>query len=104
MPPKTRITKTEILTAAVNIVRDKGIDALNARILASRLKVSTQPIFSQYESMDSLKEDVISYAKRMYQWFIKQSTNNNACFDCVAFCMSYIQFAKKEKAETSSAF
>ena len=58
MAPKVKVTKGQILTAAVNIVRRDGIGALNARDLAKRLNCSTQPIFSCYSTMEKLKTDV----------------------------------------------
>ena len=45
MPPKARITKEQVIDAAVEIVRTKGEDALTAKSLAGALKCSTQPIF-----------------------------------------------------------
>ena len=59
MPPKIRITKEDILSTAVEIVRQEGAAALNARAIASSLHCSTQPIFSNFETMDVLRAAVI---------------------------------------------
>ena len=56
MPPKIKIDKDNIIKAAVQIVRERGIDALNARAVAQKLNCSTQPIFSNYDSMNELKK------------------------------------------------
>ena len=62
MPPKVKITKDEILKAALGIVRKGGAQALNARALADALGCSTQPVFSNYPGMDELRADVaVSY-------------------------------------------
>lgn len=40
MPPKIKVTQDQIILAAMNIVRESGIDALNARALAKHLDCS----------------------------------------------------------------
>lgn len=50
-----KTTKEDILEAAYEIVRKKGIDSLNARALAKELKCSTQPIMYQFSSMEEIK-------------------------------------------------
>lgn len=56
MPPKIRVEKEDIIKAAAEIVREKGISSLNARAVAAKLGVSTQPIFSNYSTMEELKK------------------------------------------------
>jgi AcrR family transcriptional regulator len=55
MPPKVKVTKEDIIQASVELVRKKGTDAINARTIASALNGSTQPIFSNFESMEELR-------------------------------------------------
>ena len=55
MPPKVKITKENIIQAAMDIVRNAGADALNARNIAAKLDCSTQPIFSNFATMDQLR-------------------------------------------------
>ena len=38
-------------------VKKEGFSAVNARVLANNIGCSTQPIFSNYPTMDALKED-----------------------------------------------
>ena len=40
MPPKAKVTREDILSACVEIIRQSGFDAVNARALASRLGLS----------------------------------------------------------------
>lgn len=54
MPPKVKVTKEEIIAAALEILRQKGMEAVNARAVAAALGCSTQPIFSNYSSMGAL--------------------------------------------------
>ena len=52
MPPKVKITKEDIVQAGMEIVRRDGEAGLNARSIAAVLGCSTQPVFSNYDSMD----------------------------------------------------
>lgn len=45
MPPKARITKEMILTAVLEITRETGFEAVNARSIANKLRCSTRPCF-----------------------------------------------------------
>ena len=67
MPPKIKITKEQIVYTAFELVKKYGDGALNARTLAKELNCSTQPIFSNYTSMNDLRSDVIAAAKELYQ-------------------------------------
>ena len=62
MPPKVKITKEEIINTAVNIVRNSGAPAINARTIAAILNCSTQPIFSNFATMDELRLAVLEKA------------------------------------------
>ena len=59
MPPKVKVTKEEIINAALALVRENGTDAINARSIAASLACSTQPIFSNFATMEELQKDVI---------------------------------------------
>jgi AcrR family transcriptional regulator len=66
MPPLQRFTKEDVLKAAFLIVREQGIENLNARNIAKALNSSTQPIFSFFESMKDLKTEVFRMAERYH--------------------------------------
>ena len=55
MPPKVKITKEDIIKTAVELVRSNGAEALNARAVAAELNCSTQPVFSNFATMDELQ-------------------------------------------------
>ena len=46
MPPKVKITKEMILNTVLDITREVGFEAVNARSIASKLQCSTRPIFT----------------------------------------------------------
>lgn len=97
MPPKVRITKEEIVQTAVELVRSKGEQALNARSIASALECSTQPVFSNFASMAELQEAVRAAAYDRYLGFLKSEADKGQYPQYKSFGMAYIRFAKEEK-------
>lgn len=63
MPPKTVFTKDDVINASFELVQQKGIQSLTAREVAKRLKSSTAPVYSNFESMKLLEREVIKKAK-----------------------------------------
>lgn len=97
MPPKVKITAVEIINAAVSIVRESGIDRLNARALAARLSCSTQPIFSSFCSMDEIRQSVLQKANEIYTDYIHNAMQQNEYPPYKASGMAYIRFANEER-------
>ena len=97
MPPKVKITKEEIVKTAVELVRANGVSSLNARTIAAELNCSTQPIFSNFATMDELQEAVIVAAHNHYLSFIKNEVESGKYPQYKSFGMAYIRFAKEEK-------
>ena len=97
MPPKVKITKEEIINTAIDIIRSEGIGALNARRIAAELKCSTQPVFSNFATMDDLQLDVIRAAYGRYVGFLQSEFDGGAYPKYKAFGMAYIRFAKEER-------
>ena len=96
MPPKVKITKEDIVNAAVALVRQRGPQALNARELASRLCCSTQPIFSNFASMEQLRLSVVEKAEAVYFAYTRRETDSGQYPVYKASGMAYIRFAKEE--------
>lgn len=97
MPPKIKITEDDIIAASVEIVRESGIDKLNARAIAARLNCSTQPIFRAFSSMDEIKQCVIKKADEIYVDYIHNAMAQNKYPPYKASGMAYIRFANEEK-------
>ena len=66
MAPKNKFTKEEMVEAALRIVRIKGVDSLTAKTMAYELGTTTQPIFTAFGYMDSVKREVYAAAVRVY--------------------------------------
>lgn len=97
MPPKVRTTKENIVNAAVDIVRKSGAQAINARLIASELNCSTQPIFSNFATMDELRFAVVEKADMLCQEYMKREVESGKFPPYKANGMAYIRFAKEEK-------
>ena len=97
MPPKVKITKEDIIKTAGELVRKDGEGAINARNIASNLCCSTQPVFSNFSSMDELKDAVYLSAYDIYLDYLKREVEEGNYPMYKAFGMAYIRFAKEEK-------
>ena len=97
MPPKIRISKQDVINAAVDLARKDGLQALNARNIASVLGCSTQPVFSNFASMEELQNEALAAAYEIYLNFLKREAEKGEYAQYKAFGMAYIRFAKEEK-------
>ena len=97
MPPKVRITKEEILRTALEIVRQEGVQALNARNVAAALGCSTQPVFSNFAAMEQLHLAVAQQATCLVEALIRQEVESGKYPPYKASGMAYIRFAKEER-------
>ena len=97
MPPKVKVTKEDIINAAVDIVRNSGAQAINARTIASTLNCSTQPVFSNFASMDELRLAVVERADKLCQEYMRREVESGEFPTYKANGMAYIRFAKDEK-------
>ena len=97
MPPKVKITKENIIGAAIDIARQNGADSINARSLAAHLDCSTQPIFSNFVNMDELHLAVLKNAYELYDEYIRREIANGKYPPYKSSGMAYIRFACEEK-------
>lgn len=97
MPPKIKVTKEEIISAATHLVREKGADTLNARNVAFALNCSTQPVFSNFATMEELRLAVVEKANELCGNYIDNEIKNGEFSPYKASGIAYIRFAKEEK-------
>lgn len=97
MPPKVKITKEDIVKAAVALVRENGEGAINARAIAAYLSCSTQPVFSNFTTIAQLQEATTAAAYEMYLHFLENEVKAAQYPPYKSFGMAYIRFAKEEK-------
>lgn len=97
MPPRIKVTDEEIVRAAVDIVRKSGAQAINARAVASLLNCSTQPVFSNFATMEALRLAVIKRAEQLCREYIDREVARGEYPAYKASGMAYIRFAREEK-------
>ncbi len=97
MAPRVKITREDIVTAAVEITRQHGDSAVNARTVATELNCSTQPVFSNFPTMEELRLAVREQAMSIYEDFLYRSTVEARFPAYKAHGMAYILFAKEER-------
>ena len=95
MPPKPTTSKEAILNAAISLVREQGMESVNARSIASMLNCSTKTLFRVYENMDALKQEVIAQLNIYYNTFIESRMSNDNRL--LTQGIAYIEFARQEK-------
>ena len=94
MPPKPKFTKEEIVAAALELVSEKGIEALTARELGSRLGSSARPIFTVFNSMEEVQEEVRAAALKRFESYAGKAMHYTPVFKQVG--MQMILFAMEE--------
>ena len=94
MPPKPKFTKEEIVAAALELVSEKGIEALTARELGVRLGSSARPIFTVFNSMDEVQEEVRAAALKRFESYAEKAMHYTPVFKQVG--MQMILFAIEE--------
>ena len=94
MPPKAKFSREEIIDAAINIVREDGFDALTSRALGKILGSSARPIFTVFQNMEEVQQEVIITAKKKYREYISKGLSQDLAFKGVG--MEYILFSINE--------
>lgn len=91
MPPKSKFTRDEIVSAAVAEVEKNGFDALSARTLGSALGSSPRPIFTVFNSMDEVCAAVVDSANVLYNSYVDEGLKDDIPFRGVG--EAYLRFA-----------
>lgn len=94
MPPKAKFTKDEIIMAAIQIVREQGLEGVTSRELGKRLGSSACPIFTVFENMEEVNTEIIKAAKALYKEYVNEGLKQELAFKGVG--LAYINFAVKE--------
>ncbi len=97
MPPKVKITKQEIVATTLDLLRREGEAAMNTRSIASALGCSTQPIFSNFASIEELQNAVAKAAYAYYYSYLTEEMQGGKYPPYKAFGMAYVRFAKQER-------
>ncbi len=94
MPPKPKFTREEIIVTALSVVSQNGINALTAKSLGNALNTSATPIFTMFNSMQEVADEVKSAAMERFESYAHKTGTNMPIFKQVG--MQMILFAKEE--------
>lgn len=94
MPPKPKFTREEIVKAALGIAADKGLKALTSRELGAALGSSARPIFTVFNSMSEVLEEVRKAALAEFASYAKKAEGFTPIFKQVGLQM--ILFAAEQ--------
>lgn len=94
MPPKAKFTKEQIKKAALGVVSEKGAQALTAKELGAALGTSTTPIFTVFNSMQEVQDEVMLAAMERFEEYAHKAAHIKPVFKQVG--MQMILFAKEE--------
>lgn len=93
MPPKPKYTKEQIVAAALDVVSQKGVQALTAKELSYALNTSTTPIFTVFDSMQQVQDEVKFAAMKCFENYAHRSEQSMPLFKQIG--MQMIMFAKE---------
>ncbi|MGD9151230.1 MAG: TetR/AcrR family transcriptional regulator, partial [Desulfobacterales bacterium] len=62
MPRKTQFTAEDVVIAAFELVKEKGLAGLSAPAVAEKMGCSTMPIYSHFKNMQALEDEVVKKA------------------------------------------
>lgn len=99
MPAARKVSKEEIVDAAVEVLRDGGFSSVNARSVARKLGCSTQPIYFSFQNMDELKNALTERAIQMHTKRVRDSLRIHEGNDSrySSYGMGFVKFAAEEK-------
>lgn len=97
MPPKVKFSKDEIIKAAVEIVRSKGIEAVTARDVGAELGTTAKPIYTAFSSINELKAEIVTKAQELFQSYRESEISKHQYPEYKAIGIAYIRFAAQEK-------
>lgn len=99
LPAARKVSKNEIVDAAIAVLRDDGFSAINARSVARKLGCSTQPIYFSFRNMDELKAALTERAIQMHTQRVRDSLRIHEGSDSrySSYGMGFVKFAAEEK-------
>ena len=99
MPAAKKVSRDAIIDAAVDVLRDGGFSAINARSVAKKLGCSTQPIYFSFRSMDELKSALTARAIELHTKRVRDALRAHEGNDSrySSYGMGFVKFAAEEK-------
>lgn len=89
MPPKPKFTKENIAVAALDIVKEEGVEALTARSLGNRLGSSARPIFTVFKNMQEVKWAARKIALKEFEQYVSDFREYTPAFKRIGMLIVY---------------
>lgn len=93
MPRKTQFTAEDVILAAFELVREKGLAGLSAPAVADKMGCSTMPIYSHFKNMQALEDEVVKKAWKLVMNYQAERYTDDVWVDQA---IGYVRFARKE--------
>lgn len=99
MPASKKVTRDDIINAALDVLRERGFSAVNARSVAKKLGCSTQPIYFSFANMDELKTELTKRAvdEHVGRVIAAIRSNDGTRSHYSDYGIGFIHFAMQEK-------
>ena len=97
MPRNFMFTKEQVINAAIELTRERGFAAVTARALGENLGSSSKPVFSLFENMEELQDEVVRSAFELHRKYLEEYMAGSEYPPYKASGMAYIRFAKEER-------
>jgi AcrR family transcriptional regulator len=94
MARKTKFSADDVVQAAVELVRRKGLAGLSAPAVAEQLGASTMPIYSHFRNMQALEDAVVRQVWDRIRHYQNQAYTGDLWIDQA---IGYIRFAREER-------
>ena len=94
MPPQTRITKDRILHAAIEVAKQSGYEAINARTVSEQLHCSTQPVMYHFSTIDAMKRAAYAQVDQLHSEYLMTVPPERD--PILGIGLNYIRFAVEE--------
>jgi len=94
MPRKPKFTRQEVLDSAFDVAKKQGLEAVTAASVAANMGYTGSSLFTHFESMDEIKQEVYLMAKQKALDFFEGSIDYFPAFKELG--MRWIRFAEDE--------
>ncbi len=94
MPKQTQTSKEDVINVGMQIVRETGIDSVNARAIAKVLNTSVHPIFHHFKNMEELKKTLYDKGVEVYKEYMERGVNGDYSYRSIG--INYIKLAREE--------
>lgn len=95
MPPKARITRDMIITAAFEVARATGAENINARTVSQKLNCSTQPVMYHFATIEELKRAAYEKTDEYHTHYLMNIPETQKDI-MLGIGLNYIRFAVEE--------